>query len=141
MADLIALVTLGLQYALLVFAANLWLGSTLPFSGIGVTFAVLAVIGMLLWHRKELSPTVKKWGTLAVRSVVLGIAFFVVDLLIALLSGQANPLHFPGGLLGLPLTLLICPGGTIICVAGLVRASYTNRKAGGHPPTEQSARP
>lgn len=129
MADLIGLVTLGLQYSLLVFVANLWFGSTLPFNGIGIIFAVLAVIGMLLWHREKLLPTVKKWRTLAVRSVILGIAFFVVDLVIALLNGQANPLHYPGGLLGLPLTLLICPGGTIICLAGLVRASYISRTA------------
>jgi integral membrane sensor domain MASE1 len=84
--------------------------------------------------------TVKQWGRLVVRSVVLGIAFFGADLLLALLHGQANPFHFPGGLLGLPLTFLICPGGTIICLVGLVRASYISRRVDGHPPTEQSAR-
>jgi hypothetical protein len=75
--------------------------------------------------------TVRQWRRLAIRSVILGIAFFGADILIALLHGQANPFHFPGGLLGLPLTFLICPVGTIICLAGLVRASYINRKAAG----------
>jgi len=131
MADLIAIVALGLQYSLVVFAVNLWLRTALPFSAVAITFLILASIGMLLWHRKKLSQTAKQWGTLAVRSVVLGIAFFGADLLIALLNGQATPFHFPGGLLGLPLTFLICPGGTIICLAGLVRASYISRRAGG----------
>jgi hypothetical protein len=84
---------------------------------------------------------VKQWGRLAVRSVVLGIGFVGVDILLALLNGQANPFHYPGGLLGLPLTFLICPGGTIICLAGLARASYISRRAAGHPSTEQGARP
>ncbi len=141
MADLIAIVALGLQYSLIVFVINLWLRTTLPFSAVTITFLILAGLGMLLWHRKELSQTVKRWGTLAVRSVILGIAFFGADLLIALLHGQANPFHFPGGLLGLPLTFLICPGGTIICLAGLARASYISRRAAGHPSTEQSTRP
>jgi hypothetical protein len=85
--------------------------------------------------------TVKRWRRLAVRSVILGIAFFGADLLIALLHGQSNPFHFPGGLLGLPLTFLICPVGTIICLAGLARAYYISRRAASHPSTEQSAHP
>ena len=85
--------------------------------------------------------TVKQWGNLAVRSVILGVAFLGADALIALLHGQANPFHFPGGLLGLPLTFLICPVGTIICLAGLARASYIGKRAASHPSTaDQSAR-
>jgi hypothetical protein len=131
MADLVAIVALGLQYSLIVFLINLWLRTRLPFSAVTITFLILGSIGMLLWHRKKLSQTVKQWGTLAFRSVVLGVAFFGVDVLIALLQGQANPFRFPGGLLGLPLTFLICPGGTVICLAGLVRAFYINRRAAG----------
>lgn len=130
MGDLIAIVALGLQYSLIVFVINLWLRTTLPFSTVTISFLILGSIGMVLWHRKKLSQTVKRWGTLAARSVVLGVAFFGVDFLIALLQGQPNPFHFPGGLLGLPLTFLICPGGTIICLAGLVRDLYISRSTG-----------
>ncbi len=77
--------------------------------------------------------TVKHWGRLAVRSVVLGIAFFGADLLIALVQGQAFPFHFVGGMLGLPLTFLICPVGTIICLAGLARAYYISKRPSIHP--------
>jgi uncharacterized membrane protein (Fun14 family) len=140
MADLIAILALGLQYSLIVFVINLWLRTTLPFSAVVITFLILASIGVVLWRREKLAQTAKQWGRLAVRSVVLGIAFFGVDFLIGLLNGQTNPLRFPGGLLGLPLTFLICPGGTIMCVAGLLRALYITGRAADHPPTEQSAR-
>jgi hypothetical protein len=133
MADLIAILALGLQYSLIVFVINLWVRTTLPFSAVTITFLILASIGIVVWRREKLAQTVKQWGRLAVRSAVLGIAFFGVDFLIGLLNGQANPLRFPGGLLGLPLTFLICPGGTIICLAGLVRALYISRRAAGHP--------
>jgi hypothetical protein len=138
MANLIAIVALGLQYSLIVFAANLWLRRTLPFGAVTISFLILASIGVAIWHRKNLH-TMKQWGRLAAVSILLASALFGVDFLIALLNGQSNPLHFPGGLLGLPLTLFICPGGTIICLAGLVRAFYISRRADGYPPTEQNA--
>jgi hypothetical protein len=93
----------------------------------------LASLAIALWRHKKYPQTVKQWGRFTIYSIVLGVAFFGVDFLIALLNGQANPLHFPGGLLGLPLTLLVCPGGTIICLAGLARAFYINR---GHVGSE-----
>jgi hypothetical protein len=131
MADLIAIVVLGLAYSLIVFVIGLWLRTTLPLAEVMIAFLILASIGVVLWHRKKSPQTTKQWGSFAVRSVVLGVAFFGGDVLLALAHGQLNPLRFPGGLLGLPLTFLICPGGTIICLAGLARASYINRKAAG----------
>jgi hypothetical protein len=92
---------------------------------------ILASIGIAVWHRETLSQSAREWGRLAVRSVVLGLAFFGGDFLIALFNGHANPFHFPGGLLGLPLTFLICPGATMICLAGLARASYRTREKPG----------
>jgi hypothetical protein len=131
MADSIAIVTLGLQYALIIIVGDLWLGASVPISVVAVTFLILTSVGLLLWHRKGLAQTAKQWGTLAVRSIILGIGLYGVDFLIALLHGRANPFHFPGGLLGLPLTFLICPGGTVICLAGFVRASYVSKLEGG----------
>jgi hypothetical protein len=141
MADLIAIIILGLQYSLVILIINMWFRIALPFRAVAIGFLILASIGGVLWHRLKLSQSTKQWGALAVRSIVLGGAFFAGDLLVALSHGQTNPFHFPGGLLGLPLTFLICPGGTIICLAGLVRASYISRRGTDHPPTEQRACP
>jgi len=131
MADSIAIAALGLQYSVIVLVVDSWLGSTLPFSVVAICFLVIGSVGLLLWHRKTLSQSAKRWVTLAIRSVVLGIALFGVDFLIALANGQANPFRYPGGLLGLPLTFLICPGSTIICLAGLIRATYMRRGVEG----------
>jgi hypothetical protein len=130
MADLIAILALGLQCSLIIVAVNFWVSTTLSFVE-AISFPILVIVGLVLWHRKEFSQTVKQWSSLAVRSVILGIGFFGVDFLVALSQGQPNPLHFPGGLLGLPLTLLVCPGGTIICLAGAVRALYISRRPVG----------
>jgi len=128
MADIIAILALGLQYSVIVLVTNSFLRTPLPLVAVTIIFLVLVIIGIALWHRETFAKTVNQWKRLGVRSVGLGIAFFGADFLIALSQGQANPLHFPGGLLGLPLTFLICPGGTIICAAGLVRAFYIDRR-------------
>ena len=125
MADSIAVVTLALQDLLVVIFVNSWHGTALLLSIAAISFLILAGIGLLHWHRKEFSQTVRRWVTLAVRSVVLGIAFFGADFLIALAHGVANPFRYPGGLLGLPLTFLICPVGTIISLAGVAEAFYS----------------
>lgn len=129
MADLIAILALGLQYSLIVLLIDLYNPAPVSFAAVMVVFLVLVSIGIVLWHGKTFAKSVKQWATLAVRSVVLGAAFFGADLLLALLHGHVNPLHFPGGLLGLPLTLFVCPGGTMICLSSLVRASYIVRMA------------
>ena len=128
MADTIALLALGLQYWLIVFLIGWWFRTTPSFVELAIAFLILVGIGIVLWRRDTFAQTVKQWGKATLASVGLGVAFFGVDFLIALLKGQqVNPFHFPGGLLGLPLTFLVCPGGTIICLAGLVRAAYLTK--------------
>jgi hypothetical protein len=130
MSDIIAILALGVQYLLIVLAINWSLSAKLSFAEIVIVFLILASVGIALWHRKTFAQTPKQWRTFAVWSIGLGVAFFVVDSLLAVLHGQFNPFHYPGGLLGLPLTFFICPGGTIICLAGLARASYIVRRVG-----------
>ena len=131
MADIIALLALGLQYWLIIFLIRAWFHMTLSFVEVAIAFLILVCIGIVLWHGDTFAQRVNGWRKAILTSIVLGVAFFGVDFLIALLKGhQANPFHFPGGLLGLPLTFLICPGGTIICLAGLVRAAYLTKRSG-----------
>src|SRR5438094_9986477 len=122
-ADLITILVLGLQYSLIVLIINLYLRTPLPFAVVTIIFLVLASIGIGLWHREKFSQTVKQWERLTVSSVVLGIAIFGTDLLLSLLHGQANPLHFPCELFVLLLCLLVSQGITIISLPGLLRVS------------------
>jgi hypothetical protein len=127
MADLLAIAALGLQYAAIILIVDLYLGGLFPLALAMTIFLFLAGVGIALWHREKFPPTVKCWGRFTGYSVLLGVGFFGADLLLALVHGEANPFHFPGGLLGLPLTFLVCPGATMVCLAGLVRAFYISR--------------
>lgn len=131
MADLIAILAIGLQYWLIVSIIDFYFGRALSIGIVVAIFAILASVGLAVWHKKKSWQTAKQWRKLILVSLILGVAFFAGDLLLAYLHGQTNPLLFPGGLLGVPLTLAICPGFTIICVAGFVRTLYLNRTSGG----------
>lgn len=131
MADVVAIVALGLQYWLLVSIIDLHFGRVLPLRIAAAIFVSLAGVALAIWHKKKSWQTAKQWTKLILVSLVLGIAFFASDLLLAYMHDQTNPLLFPGGLLGIPLTLAISPGFTMICVAGLVRTFYIGRKEGG----------
>jgi hypothetical protein len=128
MADAIAVLILGLQYSLIVLFIDLYFPKTIPVSvAIGV-FLVFATIAIAVLHgKKAAARNAAAWGLLALLSVFLGITFLGGDWLVAFLNGESSLHHFAGGLLGLPLTILVCPCGTMVCVAGSVRALYIRR--------------
>lgn len=131
MADLIAILAIAAQYYVVILIVNWYLGSVLTFGTVLGGFLALATLGLASWHQKRFSQTVKQWRKLTLSSVILGIAFFGSDLFWAYLHGHANPFLDNGGLLGLPLTFLVCPGATMICLAGIVRAFLISRRARG----------
>lgn len=132
MADSIAVLVMALQYGLIVSIFDLYFGKALPLWIVVGIFVVLSTVGIALWHKKKSWQTAKQWRKLIFISLILGVGFFASDLVLAYLHGQTNPLHVAGGLLGLPLTIAICPGFTMICVAGLVRSLYLNRTSVAH---------
>jgi len=131
MANLIAILTLAILYILIMMVVISFTHSNLGLAAMLAIFIVLAMIGIIVWNLKESSEKTEEWKKLTRASVILGIAFFAGDELLAFLHGQINPLRFAGGLLGLPLTLAVCPGFTLICVAGLVRAHFLTRVSKG----------
>ena len=132
MADLIAISTVGLQYCLIISIVDLYFRKILPLSIVVAIFVILISAGLAVWHKKRSWQTAKQWRKPILLSLIVGVAFFGCDLLLAHLNGQSNPLLFPGGLLGIPLTLAVCPGFTMICVAGLVRALYLSTRSAAH---------
>jgi hypothetical protein len=127
MADLVAILALGLQYAVIILITQLSFRGLLSLWLDAAVFLMLATAGIIVWHKEKYSNNPKEWRKLGVSSVILGFLFFAWDVVLAYLRGYANPFHFPGGLLGLPLTLAVCPGLTMICVAGLARALYLKK--------------
>lgn len=89
-------------------------------------YVALAATGMFFWHHKNSPETPLKWLLWAGGSVLAGAVFFAIDILIghfsypdlALLEAGTKA----GGMFGFLATLVICPGGTFICMAGWARS-------------------
>jgi peptidoglycan biosynthesis protein MviN/MurJ (putative lipid II flippase) len=125
MADAIALLVLGAQYALAVLALSRYLGTDLPLEAVVAVFVAYARIGIAVWHqKKEWDAAV--WAKLSLFSVIAAIACVGVDSLLGYSEG-AKPIFTGGGLLGFPLTILFCPPFIMISVAGLARAALRQR--------------
>jgi hypothetical protein len=119
MADTLAIFVLAMQYLLVVLAVkHFW--PTLPLAiAVGV-FIIVAIAGIVYWHKKK-SQEVREWRKLIVFSIVVG------GILLNLLDVVLLRLDIGGGILSFPLNFAICPIFTIICVAGLVRSLYIGR--------------
>jgi len=95
-----------------------------------------------LWHKE---PPVKhlsepsEWAMAIVVSVVMGGVSFGIDMLIGLINNpKLSPIEAGtkvGSPFGFPLTLMLCPGFTMLAIAGLLRALMLR---GGATPTRQS---
>ena len=125
--DCVGILTIGVQLYLLVR----WL---MPNDGsrviLGVlAYIVLAGVALYLWHKE---PPVKnlfepsEWAMAIVASVVMGGVSFGIDMLVGLFN---NPKLSPidagtkaGSPFGFLLTVMLCPGFTMLAIAGLLRA-------------------
>jgi len=126
-ADALAVLALALQCALLAAVAAGFFPGWLALGVAIVVFALLAPVALAIFHAKEERVSLAQWGWLALLSPLAGAGSFGVDWLIAVSNGQPNPLHFGGSLAGLPLTILICPVGTMVFIAGFVRGLWMKR--------------
>jgi len=127
MADAIALLVLAAQYALAVLALSRYLGTDLPLEAVVAVFVAYAGIGIAVWHKnKQWDAAVSRWAKLSLFSVIAAIACVGVDSLLGYSEG-AKPVFTGGGLLGFPLTILLCPPFIMISVAGLARALLRQR--------------
>jgi hypothetical protein len=100
MADAIALLVLGAQYALAVLALSRYLGTGLPLEAVVAVFIAYAGIGIAVWHKeKERDAAVSRWAKLSLFSVIAAIACVGVDSLLGYSEG-AKPVFTGGGLLG-----------------------------------------
>lgn len=120
MKDFIAVSALAIESAIVTLVVR-YMGLAVPFGVAVAVFVVLALIGFAVWHKK----TPEQWRELALGSVILGVGFFAIDVILAHLVGKTTTFRFPGGLLGLPLTFAIW-GCAMLSLAGLARAHYLN---------------
>jgi hypothetical protein len=139
-SDCVGILVIGVQLFLLVR----WL---VPNDGsrviLGVlAYIVLAGVALYLWHKdppvKNLSEP-SEWAMAIVVSIVMGGVSFGIDMLIGLFNNpKLSPVEagtHAGSPFGFPLTVMLCPGFTMLAIAGLLRALMLRS---GPSPTRQS---
>lgn len=130
MEHLIAITALAIQYVIVILIVDLYSGKAPPLWITVAIFLVQLGVGFAVWDNQRFS---NRWMKLAGSSIILGVGFLGWDALLAYFStGHANPFSFRGGLLSIPLTLAVCPGCTMICVAGLLKARYLDKFSRPH---------
>ena len=123
MADAVGLVVLAVEAALLAVLRPLGEGVLANFA---IIFLIAAAATMLLWRSEESPKTAMGWVLLAAGSFLIGLVFFGIDVLLGHLQRPSMPWLEAGTQVGGPagfgLTLIACPGMTVIVVAGAARA-------------------
>lgn len=126
-SDIIGILTIGIQ----LFLVFWWL---VPADGDRLTFYILAFVALAgvasyLWHKepplKHLSKP-SEWGRAIVGSVLMGGISFGIDIIGGVIfHPKMTPIEAgtkAGGPFGFPLTVMLCPGFTMLATAGLLRA-------------------
>ncbi len=125
--DAIGILTLGTEFALIAFLIYLFRPSEFPGRILLSLFLILALVALMYWHLKDSSESVAAWRKPIRDSIILGVLFYAIDFVLGLVFRQPNSPPILGGPFGIVFTVLVCPGSTIVCVAGLVRAVYVNK--------------
>lgn len=128
MADAIGLLVLAGEMALILRFFPI---AGTPYQVWIVTYLILAVITVFLWRSEKSPRSSRGWLQLVAGSFIFGTFFFGVDMLIGHFSRPNLPLFDAakqaGGPFGFGATLLVCPGFTIIAIAGFARALYSRK--------------
>ena len=127
MDDLIGITVIAVQFAF-ALGVSRYFGVELPREAMIGIFLAYAGIGIAIWHKKRDWDAVATWTKLCLASVIAAVVLVSVDSLLGYSEG-AKPVFTGGGLLGFPVTVLICPPFIMISVAGLVRAVYRSRSS------------
>jgi hypothetical protein len=94
-----------------------------------IAYGILAAGALYMWHKNEMAGKISApnaWAAIIGASLLLGALSFGVDMI---LGSFQNPGLSPieagtkvGSPFGFMLTVLLCPGLTMVAVAGLVRS-------------------
>ena len=139
-ADAIGMLAIGVQLYLVVR----WL---VPDDGSRIIVGIVAFIpltglALYFWHKEppvEHLSTPSDWALAILGSVLIGGISFGADMLIGLITNpKLSPIEAgtkAGSPFGFLLTLMLCPGLTMVAIAGLLRATILQ---GGTTKTNQT---
>ena len=116
---------LAIEVGLLTAALRmpLWAGVLLLIVG--------SIIAVSFWHNEKSPKSIGGWAALFVGSLVAGALFFAIDIAIGMSSHpELSPIQAgtqAGSPFGFGLTIMVCPGLTMVSLAGIVREAFQRR--------------
>jgi carbon starvation protein CstA len=129
LADAIGLAAVALQTATVVH----WLVTDdgyrllIGFPG----FFALSACALWMWHDEKTAEKLSnsnEWAAAVVSSVLMGAVSFAIDVMVGSWNNPGTSVFQAAakasGPFGIALTILICPGLTIVTIAGLVRSVF-----------------
>jgi hypothetical protein len=127
LADVVGVLVLGVLVAA---ASRLLLPDDgFRFGWASMAFALLTFAAISMWHSEKISKTISgptEWAATVAFSFVLGAASFGIDLMVGSMRGNGLSLiqtaEKAGSPFGFPLTVFLCPGLTLVAIAGFVRS-------------------
>lgn len=134
LADTIGLTVLAIEVACLTH----WLAPDDGFRILSGTlsYLVLVTVSLAFWHHEKLAKNLSEpyqWFRFGGGSILLGGVSFCFDMLIGtIFHPSSSPLDAAtkaGGPFGIGLTVLFCPGFTVVAVAGLTRSLLLQRQS------------
>jgi hypothetical protein len=134
LADAIGLVLIAVQLTLVFW----WLvpNDGTRFIGGMLAYGILVALALAMWHGKEAKrfTDTYDWAGVILGSIVLGAMSFGVDMLVGSFSHPGlSPIQAgtkAGSPFGFILTIFLCPGLTMVGVAGLVRSFLVGENGG-----------
>jgi hypothetical protein len=137
--DAVGLAILGVQVFVLLYVLILNRALSegdFPFAYGILSYIVLAAIALYVWYGSSFTEKVSRpiqWATAIGASILLGALSFGADMIVGLIS---NPHLSPikagtraGSPFGFPLTVMLCPGFTMVAISGFVRALFAPKES------------
>ncbi len=96
-----------------------------------IPYVILAGSAMLIWHGRARVESYLGWLWFILGSIGFGALFLSMDVFNGGLAHPGLPLfeaaHSVGGIFGYGLTLIVCPGMTMVGIASLLRLVWLRR--------------
>jgi|ERR1035437_8633725 hypothetical protein len=96
-------------------------------------YLVLAALAWQAWHEKDAPKSVLGWLGMAVGSVLLGGASFMVDVSFGHAKDPSLSMltaaQEAGSIFGFALTITVFPALLLISIAGMARSAYVSRRS------------
>ena len=130
--DMIGALTLAALAALVAWLIEAVYGPADAYWAVGIGYPILLISSLLAWHSAKWPKDADDLFRYGCVSVPVGAISLTIDAMIGTFNYPQLPLREAiwraGSPFGIPLTIAICPGFTLVALAGAARAYFATNK-------------